>query len=193
MNFLAHFYLSYPNELLTVGNFMGDFVKGKKYLDYSPEIAKGILLHRSIDYFTDTNPITGRIKDIFYPHFGRFSAIVVDMCLDYFLAINFSKFSNIALDKFSESVYKMLNNHKHLYNEKALKTLNHMQTHNWLFSYKELSTIEKSLNGIAYRLKGVVNFRGSAQIIEDNKIILNLLFFDYFQQVINHSKNFVEP
>jgi acyl carrier protein phosphodiesterase len=57
MNYLAHFYLSGENENILLGNYIGDSVKGKDYLKYPAEIAKGILLHREIDTFTDKNEI----------------------------------------------------------------------------------------------------------------------------------------
>ncbi|MFT6854749.1 MAG: acyl carrier protein phosphodiesterase, partial [Cyclobacteriaceae bacterium] len=38
MNFLAHLFLSGENHQLRLGNFIGDFVKGKKMNTYSPEI-----------------------------------------------------------------------------------------------------------------------------------------------------------
>ena len=56
MNFLAHIYLSGEDEGLTIGNFIADSIKGKKYLNFKKEIQKGILLHRSIDTFTDQHP-----------------------------------------------------------------------------------------------------------------------------------------
>ena len=34
MNFLAHIYLSGDNELITIGNFVGDGVRGNKYKLY---------------------------------------------------------------------------------------------------------------------------------------------------------------
>ena len=58
MNFLAHTYLSGANDEIIVGNFMGDYVKGKNYLHLPELIKKGILIHRDIDYYTDTHPIT---------------------------------------------------------------------------------------------------------------------------------------
>ena len=53
MNFLGHFYLSHYDEELTVGNYIADFVKGKKYLEYPKNVSKGIMMHREIDHFTD--------------------------------------------------------------------------------------------------------------------------------------------
>ena len=50
MNFLAHIFLSGEgDDLLKLGNFMGDTVRGKQYLNYPKEVQRGILLHRQID------------------------------------------------------------------------------------------------------------------------------------------------
>ena len=35
MNFLAHIYLSGEDQGITIGNFIADGIKGKKYLSYS--------------------------------------------------------------------------------------------------------------------------------------------------------------
>lgn len=53
MNYLAHIYLSGNHELLTLGNFMADGIRGKDYLKLHPEIQKGVILHRIIDTFTE--------------------------------------------------------------------------------------------------------------------------------------------
>ena len=47
MNFLAHIYLSGEgDELLTIGNFIADTIRGKEYLQYPEAMQRGILLHR---------------------------------------------------------------------------------------------------------------------------------------------------
>ena len=56
MNFLAHIYLSGEKQGITIGNFIADGIKGNKYLSYREDLQKGILLHRSIDSFTDQPP-----------------------------------------------------------------------------------------------------------------------------------------
>ena len=42
VNFLAHTYLSGCNEEIIVGNFMGDYVKGRNYLLFPEQVKKGI-------------------------------------------------------------------------------------------------------------------------------------------------------
>ena len=52
MNFLAHIFLSGEgDDLLKLGNFMGDTVRGKQYLNYPKEIQQGILLQMPIHFF----------------------------------------------------------------------------------------------------------------------------------------------
>jgi acyl carrier protein phosphodiesterase len=57
MNFLAHIYLSNNNDLIKIGNFMADGIRGKHYEHLPLEVQKGIILHRAIDTFTDAHPI----------------------------------------------------------------------------------------------------------------------------------------
>ena len=70
MNFLAHILLSgAEDDLLKLGNFMGDTVRGKQYLDYPEEVQRGILLHRQIDTFTDAHPLFRGSKRQLVPHY----------------------------------------------------------------------------------------------------------------------------
>lgn len=93
MNYLAHIFLSGDNRALQVGNFIGDFVKGRRYEDFPQDIKRGILLHRRIDEFTDAHPIFRETVDVLRPEFGRYSGIMADMYFDYFLAVNFEYYS----------------------------------------------------------------------------------------------------
>ena len=73
MNFLAHIYLSNEHPKIMVGNFIGDFVKGKHFSDqFEPEIAKGIELHRAIDEFTDRHPVVHQSKNRLRPKYRHY-------------------------------------------------------------------------------------------------------------------------
>lgn len=108
MNYLAHLYLSGKDEKVIVGNFIGDYVKGRKYSDYPEEIAKGILLHRQIDSFTDEHLQTKNAKVFFRNEFGLYSGIVVDFIFDHFLAKNWYDYSDISLRTFSKQMHAIL-------------------------------------------------------------------------------------
>ena len=60
MNVLAHIYLSGDSDEIIIGNYIGDYVKGRDYLKYPELIRKGIIIHRHIDDFTDRHPVVHR-------------------------------------------------------------------------------------------------------------------------------------
>lgn len=106
LNYLAHIYFSGKNRQVAVGNFIGDFVKGRKYEEYPSGIKKGILLHRNIDHFTDTHPVFMETVNLLRPVFGRYSGIMADMYYDYLLASDFELYGNgQSLSNFSLNFY----------------------------------------------------------------------------------------
>ena len=98
MNFLAHIYLSGTDEKILVGNFMGDYVKGRDYLKYPEDIRKGLLLHRQIDFYTDNHPIVKNSKKRIESVYRKYSGIIIDIFYDYFLATNWPDYSITPLD-----------------------------------------------------------------------------------------------
>jgi len=108
MNFLAHIYLSGEDEEIQFGNFIGDWVKGNKYENFPEKIKKGIILHRKIDTFTDSNKIaleSSRRMKIVY---GKYSGVVVDILYDHFLASNWEKYSDISLKNYAKNFNKVV-------------------------------------------------------------------------------------
>jgi len=115
MNYLAHLYLSGESEKMLVGNFIGDYVKGKQYETYPEEIAAGILLHRRIDHFTDIHPRHKEAKALFREDFGHYAGIVVDFVYDHFLAVDWASYSDISLRWFAKRSHSiLLSNFGHL-------------------------------------------------------------------------------
>ena len=103
MNFLAHLYLSGDNEQIIVGNFIGDFVKGRNALQtFDPTIALGIELHRAIDQFTDTHPVVRSSKDRLRPKYRHYAGVIVDIFYDHFLARKWNDYHKTPLPEFAQ-------------------------------------------------------------------------------------------
>ena len=100
MNFLAHIYLSQGHPKVTIGNFIGDFVKGTQIDRYDDEIRKGILLHRAIDHFTDTHEIVKKSKDRLRGNFRHYAPVIVDVFYDHILAREWKKYAQEDLNDF---------------------------------------------------------------------------------------------
>jgi acyl carrier protein phosphodiesterase len=100
--------LSGDSREILIGNFIGDYVKGKHIKGYPEEVKQGIMLHRMIDSFTDSHPITRSSKKIITDKFGLYAGIIVDIYYDHFLSANWSRYSNIPLREYIHDRYSML-------------------------------------------------------------------------------------
>ncbi len=164
MNYLAHIYLSEGQDLITIGNFMADHVKGSKYKAYPTEVQKGILLHRKIDWFTDQDETARRSKRRLHERYGLYRGVIIDIFYDHFLAANWSDYSDIDLTDYAGSFYGTLKKHMDLLPEKVQHMSSYMMRYDWLSSYAETEGIQQVLTGMNRRTGG----RGKMdQAIED--------------------------
>ncbi len=108
MNFLGHLYLSGDDTNTQLGNFIGDYVKGKQYESYPASVAKGILLHRKIDAFTDSHAMVHQSANRLKSHYGRYAGVVVDMLYDHLLAKNWSDYHATPLHQYVSEIHELL-------------------------------------------------------------------------------------
>ncbi|WP_456441281.1 acyl carrier protein phosphodiesterase [Psychroserpens sp.] len=151
MNFLAHIYLSGDNEMITIGNFVADAIRGNKYKLLSPEFQVGIKLHRHIDTFTDAHPIVRQSTKRLHKNYSHYSGVIVDVLYDHFLAKNWHKYSDIPLDIYIDNFYECLKGHVDILPERFQKLMPFMIADNWLLSYAEIDGIQRVLNGMNKR------------------------------------------
>src|SRR5690554_103101 len=155
MNFLAHIYLSGNNELITIGNFIADGIRGNKYEGYPPEVQVGILLHREIDTFTDAHPIVRQSTKRLHENYSHYSGVIVDILYDHFLAKNWSTYSEVLLDIYVKNFYKLINSHYDILPDLNQKNMHYMITGNWLLNYAHIESIQEVLEGMNRRTKYV--------------------------------------
>ncbi|MFN4144652.1 MAG: ACP phosphodiesterase [Runella sp.] len=162
MNYLAHFYLSFDQEPLIVGNLLGDFARGRldhpRHVGYSQAIKQGILLHRQIDFFTDTHPVGEACRRALPDRFGKYKNVVMDMYFDYFLAKRFEQFHSIPLQDFAAGIYAILEKHRSVFPADALPLIDSMTRYDWLYHYQFREGMARSFAGMARRfdfLKGI--------------------------------------
>ncbi len=151
MNFLAHIYLSGEDDLLMVGNFIADSVRGKSFSEYPEAVQRGILLHRKIDSFTDNHDVVSASKDRLRPEFGKWPSVIVDVFYDHFLAIHWGRYHSQPLPEFSQKVYATLKQHHEYLPKRIQGFLPYMTQGDWLYNYSKLSGIERALWGISRR------------------------------------------
>ncbi len=183
MNFLAHIYLSGENDLLKIGNFMADSIRGHSYELYHPEIQKGILLHRYIDSFTDMHPTYRKSKHRLHEKYGHYSGVIMDIFYDHFLAKNWSTYSKIELELYAEQFYTLLSDHHHLLTEKAKGMLPYMIGRNWLVSYATLEGLQMILFQMDHRTKNRVAMHESIVELKEFYALFEEEFTSFFQEL----------
>jgi len=188
MNFLGHIYLSGDDDQLIIGNFIADCVKGKKYLDYSEGIQKGILHHRIIDSFTDRNSNIQQIKMFLRPTYHLYSGVVTDLFVDHFLAANWLNFSEKPLPEFSEEVYTIFQLNYEILPQKIQGFLSNLIQRNRLLSYSEISGIEEALMIMAFKTSLPGKSTEAIRILKENYGELKTLSMQFITEISVFSK-----
>jgi acyl carrier protein phosphodiesterase len=153
MNFLAHFHLAWPDELLVVGGLEGDFHKGPLPGQLAGELLVGVRLHRAIDAYTDSHPVVAGLRREFPPELRRYAGIVIDLCFDYFLAREWASYCEIPRADFNSAVYRMLDKHSPLLSSGAAQMASRLQQHDILNRYQHWETITATAGRIGQRLR----------------------------------------
>jgi len=189
MNYLAHIYLSGDNELVTIGNFMADGIKGKDYKTYPREIQKGILLHREIDTFTDANEIVRRSTKRLHKRYSHYSGVIVDILYDHFLAKNWDHYSEIPLEEYVDDFYNVLDKHVDILPPRILKMMPYLVADNWLLSYESIEGIQRVLNGMNRRIKNIDNMNEATAELEQFYEEFESEFTEFFAELMSFSSN----
>jgi len=192
MNFLAHIYLSGDNDLMKIGNFMADGIRGKNFETFPMEIQKGIILHRAIDTFTDAHPVFRQSTKRLHANYHHYSGIIVDIFYDHFLAKNWSKYSNEKLGDFTERFYQSLKDNHDFLTSKTQKMLPYMIDHNWLLSYQTIEGIENVLIRMDNRMKHDSNMRFSVAELRTFYSEFENEFTTFFEEIKTHSNQRIQ-
>lgn len=188
MNFLAHIYLSGDNELITIGNFIADGIKGNDYKKLNKDFQIGILLHRHIDTFTDAHEIVRQSTKRLHEKYGHYSGVIVDILYDHFLAKNWHLYSNSPLDEYVDDFYSSLEIHYNLLPIQIQKMMPFMMADNWLLSYASIDGISKILEGMNRRTK---NRSGMNEAVHELEVFYEAFeteFTSFFKELILSSK-----
>jgi acyl carrier protein phosphodiesterase len=184
MNFLAHIYLSGDNDLIKIGNFMADGIRGKHFESYPLEIQKGIILHRAIDTFTDAHPIFRQSTKRLHEKYHHYAGVIVDVFYDHFLAKNWNKYSNENLDDFVARFYQSLHDNHINLSERTKGMMPYMIEHNWLVSYQTVEGINRILTQMDQRTKNESKMRFATNELSEFYPEFEEEFTNFFQELI---------
>lgn len=192
MNYLAHIYLSGDNDLITIGNFIADGIKGKSYKKYSTNIQIGILLHRHIDSYTDAHKTFRLSTKRLHKKYGHYSGVIVDILYDHFLAKNWDRYSDIPLNEYIEKFYDSLEANYDILPVRIQKMMPYMLTDNWLLSYASIDGISRVLDGMNRRTKNRSSMNEAIVELEAFYSEFENEFSAFFDELIMSSKKKLE-
>ncbi|AJR04320.1 acyl carrier protein phosphodiesterase [Siansivirga zeaxanthinifaciens] len=188
MNYLAHIYLSGNNDMITIGNFIADGIKGKSYKKLNVDLQIGVLLHRNIDTFTDAHPTVRKSTKRLHEKYGHYSGIIVDILYDHFLAKNWTKYCEIPLKDYVESFYDSLETNYDILPPRIQKMMPYMITDNWLLSYASIDGISRVLDGMNRRTKERSGMDEAVSELETFYAEFEEEFTSFFDELIVFSK-----
>jgi len=190
MNYLGHAFLSFGDAAILTGNMIGDHVKGRLALNAFPgEVRKGIELHRKIDQFTDDHAASKRAKLWFREDYGLYAGAIIDSLYDHFLANDPKHFpAEGDLLRFSLNTYTQLGEYSNYFPAQFQTYFSYMKEHNWLYNYRTLQGMQRSLNGLHRRAKHMPETDKAYQIFVGHYYQLAQCYYEFIDDAVKFVK-----
>ncbi|WP_299162603.1 acyl carrier protein phosphodiesterase [uncultured Eudoraea sp.] len=188
MNFLAHIYLSFGDDEITIGNFIADSIRANKYKHLPDRIQKGILLHREIDTYTDSHPIPRVSSKRLHQNYSHYSRVIVDIFYDHFLAKNWKQYSDTPLDIYVDKFYDLLEDNFTILPDGTKRMIPYMISDNWLLNYAQMDGISRVLNGMNRRTNNKSKMNFAILDLEKNYEAFEVEFTAFFNELVVFSK-----
>ena len=187
MNYLAHLFLAGKNHGMILGGLLEDYITGGIENESNgrlpADIKNGLRLHRHIDTFTDSDKEISACKQLFYPGFGKYSPVIVDVILDHFLHKNWEVFAQEEFEVFKNRVYESLTTQYTEWHPPALKALvRSMVEYDWLKSYIYFEGVEKALSSLNRRVRQV-DLTGAIPVMKQHYEEIDRLFLSFFKRL----------
>ena len=184
MNFLAHTYLSGGNEQIIVGNFMGDYVKGKNYMLFPEQVKKGILIHRDIDTFTDMHEVTRRSKQRLASRYHKYAGIIIDIFYDHFLASLWDSYSTLPLSEFVSRTYDLLKRNYKVLPDSIKRWFPTFLENNWMMAYAQVEGIELVLERMSANTSLPNHSAFAVEVLRQQYSVFMEDFLEFFPEIV---------
>jgi len=183
MNILAHIYLSGASDEVKVGNFIGDYVKGRKYNKFPEAVSQGIRIHRDIDDYTDKHPVVQLSKSLLYSDIHKYSGVIVDVIYDHYLARDWARYSPVNQDDFINNLYLILKRNIDILPAEVQEFLPRFIKNNWLSYYKDVEGIIKVIRQMILQIKNPVDGERAVEVFIARYHDFEAHFNQYFPQL----------
>jgi acyl carrier protein phosphodiesterase len=180
MNFLAHLLLSGDDELLMVGNFIGDWVSNKQLISLPERVQTGVRFHRKIDSYTDTHPVVRECVRKIIPMHGKYAPVVLDVYFDFFLAKNWKDIHQASLQEFAQFAYGILARHLDLIPTEYRQRTSSMIAGDFLRSYTSPAGLTFTFRKMSQRASQPEKFLAAVETMQVLHDFLQERFTQFF-------------
>lgn len=189
MNYLAHIRLAGDDPECLIGNFLGDFVKGRLPEDcYTPGIRRGIMMHRRIDAWTDSHEITRECVRLISPERRRWGRVILDIFYDHLLAVNWESYSNESLRDFLDRAYGVILGAADIFPERAAARIITIIEDGWIEKYRSVSGLSVVFEGMSRRVRRKNPLSGSERELVAHYDEMNGHFNRFFPEILEYAK-----
>lgn len=175
MNFLGHFYTARGDDLLMVGSFLGDFLKGRVE-SHPSELIAGLRLHRRVDRIVDTAPPFRSIARSLRPASGRYATVSADIVCDHLLASGWDRYEARSLEEFVAECHRVLEEQIRRIPPLPARVARRLIDESWLLSYASVDGLVASVRRLESRIGVGVGAEEIGSIVEKNRAELTALF-----------------
>ncbi len=171
-----------------LGNFLGDFVTGNVQGRFPPEVVQGIMNHRKVDHFTDSNAIVLTSKSLISRPRRRLAGIIIDVLYDHFLSRNWSLYSGVDASEFIRNAYDTLSSHAVKIPPRAEFVIAKLIEEDWLSAYGTMEGIDTTFRRMSKRLKRENSLSSAVEELETHYDQLNLHFLRFFPELMDQMR-----
>lgn len=190
MNYLAHIRLAGDDPECMIGNFLGDFVKGRLPEDcYTPGIRRGIMMHRRIDAWTDSHEITRECARLISPERRRWGRVILDIFYDHLLAVNWESYSDESLRDFLDRAYGIILGAVDIFPERAAARIITIIEDGWIEKYRSVSGLSVVFEGMSRRVRRKNPLSGSERELVAHYDEMNGHFNRFFPEILEYAKH----
>jgi acyl carrier protein phosphodiesterase len=192
MNYLAHLHIARQVESSLLGNLLGDFVKGQPSPHFSKAIQHGIFLHRRVDGFTDSHPVSRQLKGYFVPSVRRYVPIALDMFWDHCLANQWSTYDSSPLAIFVADAQSRIEQESRSV-ELPLGFISVSQklwSQQWLLSYQSFDNIAYALERISQRRPQLIGLVQCISGLEQYYDVFSDAFNGFYPEIMAEAQRF---
>ena len=193
MNHLAHALLAGDDDALLLGSLLGDFWRGAPDPAWSAGVRRGVLLHRSIDVYTDSHPVVGASRARFEPPWRRYAGILVDMYFDHALARDWRRHAAEPIAGFSQRIGALLADNAAWLPPAMNRFARYADEHGLYAAYARRTAIERALAGIGTRLRRPNPLATAGPALWAQAPALDAAFAEFFPELVAHARALREP